>query len=269
MLIDPCLPGVEVLHAHYVRYRFAPHWHESVCVGTATAGAVAFECGHDRYAAPVGSVLVIPPFQVHTGAPIGPRGTDYRALYLSADRLAELLASAGRSPLHWLDPHKGSQHVLHGATAIGPLLRFHQAIVSSASALEREQVLLAVIKALADDFEPAGNRSVPLREHLAVRRARDYLHAHPAQPITVQDLARVSGVSMYWLAHAFKAATGLAPHAYQIQLRVLEAKRLLAAGWPIADAAVECGFYDQAHLTAQFKRHVGITPGAYARRAAN
>jgi AraC-like DNA-binding protein len=81
-----------------------------------------------------------------------------------------------------------------------------------------------------------------------------------------RDLAEVSGLSMYRLARTFKAETGLAPHACQIQFRVLRTKRLLAAGRPIAVAAEGCGCYDQPHLTGQFKRHVGVTPGGVRAR---
>jgi hypothetical protein len=41
MLSDPRLSGVEVLQAHYLRYRYAPHWHEAVCVAVVGAGAEA------------------------------------------------------------------------------------------------------------------------------------------------------------------------------------------------------------------------------------
>jgi AraC-like DNA-binding protein len=65
------------------------------------------------------------------------------------------------------------------------------------------------------------------------------------------------------LGRVFKDGVGLTPHAYQDQLRVRLAKQLLAQQAPIAQAAVEAGFYDQAHLTRHFKRAVGITPGRY------
>jgi AraC-like DNA-binding protein len=38
----------------------------------------------------------------------------------------------------------------------------------------------------------------------------------------------------------------------------------LLEGEPIADVAVGVGFYDQAHLSEHFRRHVGTTPGRYA-----
>jgi AraC-like DNA-binding protein len=266
MLHDPRLPGVEVLQAHFLRYRYAPHWHETTCVAVVRAGAAAFDCGRIRYVAPVGSVFVIPAFQVHTGEPAARAGLGYLVLYISPGQLAGLLDDTGLSPRGTLTPHPGDV-VRDRTAAAGPLLRFHRVIAAPSSALECEHALLAAVVAVAGEFSPDAVRrshGIP-PEHRAVRQAREYLHGHLAESVTLRDLAEVGGLSMYRLARRFKADTGLAPHAYQVQLRVLRAKRLLDAGYPIAAAAQESGFYDQAHLTSQFKRHVGVTPGVYAR----
>jgi AraC-like DNA-binding protein len=61
----------------------------------------------------------------------------------------------------------------------------------------------------------------------------------------------------------FSRATGMPPHAYQIQLRIMRAKLLLKK-WPIASVAALTGFVDQSHFTRQFKRLVGVTPAQYA-----
>jgi AraC-like DNA-binding protein len=267
ILHDPRLPGVEVLQAHYREYRYAPHWHEAVCVAVVGVGAAAFDCGQDSYFAPAGSVFVIPAFEVHTGEPAAEAGLGYSVAYLSPGRLADLLEGAGSPGRSGLVPPSRRDVVRHRTAAAGPLLRFHQTMAGPASLLQREHALLDAAVAVAGEFGPAHRSHAVPPEHRAVRRAREYLHAHPAAEVTLRELATVSGLSMYRLARTFKVETGLAPHAYQVQLRVLRAKRLLAGGWPIAAAAVECGFYDQAHLTAQFKRHTGVTPGAYIRGA--
>lgn len=49
------------------------------------------------------------------------------------------------------------------------------------------------------------------------------------------------------------------------QPRVRLARWLLGQGLAPALAAAEAGFADQAHLTRQFKRLVGVPPGAYQR----
>jgi AraC-like DNA-binding protein len=267
MLTDPLLPGVEVLQAHYTRYRYAPHWHDAACVAVVGTGAAAFDCGRARHVAPAGSVFVIPAYEVHTGEPAADAGLGYQVLYLYPGSLAGFLRDADVSePVLLPSP---ADLVRYDSAAAGPLRRFHRAMTGPASPLERQHALMTAALAVAAEY---GHMPRPVRtfsrEHPAVQRARDYLHAHPAEAVTLSDLAEVSGLSMYRLARTFKTETGLAPHAYQVQLRVLRAKRLLAAGHGIAETAVQCGFFDQAHLTSQFKRHVGITPGVYARGTA-
>ncbi|NEQ55828.1 MAG: helix-turn-helix transcriptional regulator, partial [Leptolyngbya sp. SIO3F4] len=55
------------------------------------------------------------------------------------------------------------------------------------------------------------------------------------------------------------------PHAYLNHVRVHQAKRLLASGHSITDAALSTGFADQSHLHRHFKKMVGVTPGQYVR----
>lgn len=261
MLRDPLLPGVEALQAHFLRYQYTPHWHEAVCVALVGRGAAAFDCAGRPYLAPAGSVFVIPAYEIHTGEPAASAGLDYRVLYVSSERAADLLEDV-RAELAVRAP----RDVVHRRTAAAePLAWFHRAMAGNALALERELALLAGVIAVASEFGGVQRRDPAAPEHRAVRRAREYLHAHPTDPITLRDLADVAGLSMYRLARTFRAQVGMPPHAYQVQLRVLTAKRLLSAGHSIGATAAACGFYDQAHLTNQFKRHTGVTPGAFVR----
>lgn len=59
---------------------------------------------------------------------------------------------------------------------------------------------------------------------------------------------------------------GLPPHALQMAYRVRRAQRLLEAGETIAATAAAAGFCDQSHLHRQFRRSLGMTPGAYRNR---
>jgi AraC-like DNA-binding protein len=272
MLWDARLPGVEALHAHFVHHRYARHFHDAVTVAVVLHGAAAFDCGDRRHVAPAGSVFVIPPYEVHTGEPASGAGRghyDYQVLYLSPAYVADLLTGV-RSGQVSLGPARlaTSELVRPRSSAMAPLRAAHQAMTGPADPLAREYRLLAAAVAVAGEFGRVDRLDPPGREPGAVRRAREFLEADPARPATLRELASVSGLSMYRLARAFRAAVGLPPHGYQVQLRILRAKALLRAGLPVADTAAACGFYDQAHLTGQFKRHVGVTPGVYARAAA-
>lgn len=87
----------------------------------------------------------------------------------------------------------------------------------------------------------------------------------PAGETGLGELAGLCGLSRFHFLRMFKAATGLPPHAYQLQRRLHFARRLIRTGTPIAEAAVDAGFADQAHLSRHFLRAYGYTCGSMAR----
>lgn len=104
-------------------------------------------------------------------------------------------------------------------------------------------------------FEPASAGSV--------RRAIRLLDGATALP-SVEQLAEQVGSSARQLRRGFAAVTGLAPKEY---LRVLRFQRAL--GWAARDAgeswaaiAARSGYYDQAHMIAEFQQLGGRAPGA-------
>ena len=78
-----------------------------------------------------------------------------------------------------------------------------------------------------------------------------------------EELAREVGVSAGHLARTFRKATGTGLHNFHVLMVLQKAKALLRAGAPLAAAAVDSGFYDQAHLSREFVRTYGFTPGAF------
>jgi AraC-like DNA-binding protein len=78
----------------------------------------------------------------------------------------------------------------------------------------------------------------------------------------------MTGMSRYAFIRAFRAATGMSPHAYQLNLRINAARRLLRHGRAHTSVALDLGFADQAHFQRAFKERVAMTPGAYRRAAA-
>ena len=91
-----------------------------------------------------------------------------------------------------------------------------------------------------------------------------WLDDHCTGHVSLEELSRMAGRSKYSLIRAFTRERGITPYSYLMAARVGEAKRLLEAGTAPAEAALEAGFSDQSHLTNQFKRLIGLTPGQYA-----
>ena len=75
------------------------------------------------------------------------------------------------------------------------------------------------------------------------------------------ELARRVGVSQSWLAHNFKKQTGVSLPRFKIWFRLKTAAHYLGQGFTLVDAALEAGFYDQAHFSNAFRDVFGIQPG--------
>ncbi|HEY4388441.1 MAG TPA: AraC family transcriptional regulator, partial [Ktedonobacteraceae bacterium] len=140
--------------------------------------------------------------------------------------------------------------------------------LSPASRLQQEEMLLHLLAPLLlSHAEDAGALPQPGWEHPAIKRTKEYLQAHYAQEVALQELAGVANISPFYLARLFRQAVGLPPHAYQTQLRLAHARTLLAQGYELGYVAHETGFFDQSHFTQQFKRHFLVTPGSYRKTA--
>jgi len=133
--------------------------------------------------------------------------------------------------------------------------------------LESESALLDLLKALMRHLAervPVG--PVARREHRAVTLIKAYLRDCLAADTSLDDLAALTRLSKFHLLEVFRRDVGVSPHVYQTHLRIHEAKRQLAAGFPIAAVAFAVGFADQSHLNRQFRRYLhGVTPGQYRR----
>ncbi|MGW1778707.1 helix-turn-helix domain-containing protein [Streptomyces sp. NPDC002143] len=82
--------------------------------------------------------------------------------------------------------------------------------------------------------------------------------------IPVPRLAEEVGWSVRHLENRFREQIGLGPKAAARVLRLQRARRLLADGQSAAETAALCGFYDQAHLSGEFKAMTGCTPREFA-----
>ncbi|WP_151737490.1 helix-turn-helix domain-containing protein [Paenibacillus tengchongensis] len=101
--------------------------------------------------------------------------------------------------------------------------------------------------------------------HLA--SAISYIEDHYLEPLTLEEIAERSGVSVRHLNRIFQAYYQTTPVAYVQRLRLERASTLLKqTKRPITEISFECGFNDSNYLTRQFKRTYGMTPKAYRKK---
>ena len=114
----------------------------------------------------------------------------------------------------------------------------------------------------------SGAEELPALPQDRVGRVIEHMRAHLDQPLPLARLAAVAGLSHTHFAHAFRYATGQPPHRYLLQLRIEEARRLLAqTDDPIIQVGMQCGFESPTHLATTFRKATGMSPREW--RAAN
>lgn len=85
------LGGVELLHARYVEQRFAPHVHSSFALVIIEQGAQRFRHRGGEHLAPLGSMVLINPDEVHTGSKAHDAGWLYRGYYPEMEQIDGIL----------------------------------------------------------------------------------------------------------------------------------------------------------------------------------
>jgi AraC-like DNA-binding protein len=264
---DDDLEGLEILHASYVTHTFARHTHETFAIGLIEAGVGAFASRGTTHIARASNIFIIHPDEVHDGYAAAQNGCAYRMLYPDP-ALFQRFGPEARRPSHALPFF--SRTVIEDEDLRGLLLALHLLLKQPSDRLARETALslalgyLLITHAASPSSLPTVNR-----EPRAIAWVKDYLHACYAQPVSLEQLAIMVQLHPFSLIRAFRAQTGLPPHAYLTQVRISHAKRLLREGKPVALVALETGFADQSHLTRHFKQHVGVPPARYAHPVRN
>lgn len=258
------VPGVDLLRARYVTHRYTRHAHETFTFALIEEGIEEFSYGGTLLRAGPGGVALLNPDMVHTGQAGTPAGWAYRVLYPDPGLVGGVAADLG-----WQRGTPSFPETVVYDAGSARLLRAAHIAAEHGDALASSSLLRAALAGLLRAHARPGGRARtergPYRSPAAVRTVRDLLAGRLADPPSLDDLARESGMSPFALVRAFRTETGLPPHAYVNHLRVRLARRLLDGGVAPADVAAAAGFADQAHLTRHFKRVVGVPPRAYQR----
>jgi len=245
--------------------RYDRHWHTTFGFGLMERGAHRSMSGRGIVDAQAGEVITTNPGEVHDGRPLGRAARRWRMVYLDPAVMASM---AGEPETPAVDVRL-TRPVIRDTTLIPALRQLWRRLERwSAAAHPTPDAALGCEEALVrtcglllsghstatPTVEPRGDVA-PVRERLA-----DDLVATPS----LSELAAIVGLSRYQLLRRFERVYGMAPFAWQRQVRAERARALIGTGSSLARVALDCGFADQSHMTRAFVGHFGFTPGAWA-----
>jgi AraC-like DNA-binding protein len=250
----PPIEGIrEVLHARFAEHAYPSHSHDAWTLFIVDEGAVRYDLDRAEHGALPSMVSILPPHVAHDGRPATSSGYRKRAIYLETSLLGEhLIGRAVDAPVLPDPTLRPRLEALHAA------LEHPDDVVEAEARLHEvaERIRLTFGEAPAPDEGPQRDRE--LAEELRALLDHD-LFGRPS----IAAAAREIGVGPTTAARAFRRTFGIAPHAYVLGRRLEAARERILDGRPLAEVAAAVGFVDQAHLTRQFKRFLGTTPGRF------
>jgi AraC-like DNA-binding protein len=219
---------------------------------------------------------VIPP-EVTATAAYAP-GFEHFGLRIKSDCLrSKLAALIGATPSRKVE---FNQTTRTDDAAIGNLRRmlmfFAMELESNASALaitELEQSL--IVSFICSNRHNYSNlldgRARPLASW-QVRRVEEYIEAHWNQPITIEELSRLTSVSARSIFQQFKKHRGHGPMAFAKDVRLRHAKEMLEqkdTNSSVTATAFACGFTNLGHFAQDYLKRFGERPSDTLRRSKN
>lgn len=186
------------------------------------------------------------------------QGVQQRAFLRSTSRPARTAGvhfrPAGLAALTAVPAHELTDRVLPLDAVWG--LFAHELQQRLAAIADPEQCLLALEQMLLQRLRP-GSR--PGLAAWALPRLM--------QGEAVASVQRASGLGSSTFVQRFRLEAGVSPKQQLALLRFAAAARRGHAQSPWAEVSLDCGYADQPHLSREFKRFAGMTPGAYRRQA--
>ncbi len=259
---DPAMPYVESRRACHSRACYRPHSHPTFSIGAVDQGASVFTGAPDG---PVvlqpGSLVFVPPARVHACNPERASAWSYQMLHLDAHWLRAVRQEDTRQPD---DLAEAPIRISREPSLYAGFCQLNGVLFSDASIHDKEAALIEFLGGCVG----APGQQIPFLPHAPECRQRlqpvlDRLHQAGVDMPALGELAHMAGMSRYRLIRMFRAATGLTPHAWQLNQRINQARQQLQAGEALADVAYRLGFADQSHFQRTFKAHAGVTPARY------
>ncbi len=260
---DPTMPYAESRRACHSRTCYKPHSHPTYSIGAVDEGTSLFTGASDGpITLHAGSVVFVPASRIHACNPVPNTAWSYQMLHLSAAWFHAARQEYDQTQVNHVSI--APIRVVVNPRVYARFCRLNTVLFFQVDPRDKEATLIEFM----GDFDEAQGLpiNVPvISPHLIgqLTPILDFLRHGPATGTPLAELACLADMSRYQLIRAFRATTGMTPHAWQLNQRINLARGRIRAGEGIADVAYRLGFADQAHFQRVFKAYAGVTPGRF------
>jgi len=250
---------IELQRGSFVRHhQVNDHFHDSYQFVLVEYGGRHFKYRNSKENVGCGRLTLIQPGEVHSGMCSADLGSSFLTLHLPPKYVTELEPGL----IGKMETLPFSIEYEIARTCFRAL---HTSLEGGLDRSELDDLILKLVGAICQFPVENTSRVAPAKER--IERARAYIHEHYRQTCSLETLAELSCLSKYHFVREFTKAYGTSPIVYRNAVRIMEARKLLAAGIAPIAVSAELGFADQSHFGRTFRAHAGFTPAAYKKVA--
>ncbi len=104
-----------------------------------------------------------------------------------------------------------------------------------------------------------------LAELADLRRARDFIDRHYAEPLDVPAMAEAAHMSPSHFSRRFRETYSESPYSYMMTRRIERAQALLRTGMSVTETCMAVGCTSLGSFSSRFSDVAGISPSEYRR----
>lgn len=135
---------------------------------------------------------------------------------------------------------------------------------------EKYNAIVRLLAFFADQLSELSNQLMTEQNNAeppVVLKARDYIDKHKTEELSLADVAKAAGASVFHFCKVFHKSTGLKFTDYVARVRLEDARnRLLNPNLRVSEIAYDVGFQSLTHFNRTFKRVFGQSPTEFRER---
>jgi AraC-like DNA-binding protein len=135
---------------------------------------------------------------------------------------------------------------------------------------DKYNAIVRLLSFFAQQLSALTNQLVVERQNAEpplVQKAREYIDKHKIEPLSLDDVAKAAGASVFHFCKVFRRATGLKFTDYVARVRLEDARtQLLNPNRRISEVAYDVGFQSLTQFNRVFKRVFGQSPSEFRER---
>lgn len=242
------------------KHTFAKHIHEDrYMIGVCIDGKSNFTMDNKEYEVTKGMICIIPPNTVHACNSYDVEGKwQFFTCFIPKDFFDKIASNI----------YENNKNFSFKKFFIkdDELAKYLKEIIKSTINTEKiyDHEIINFITLLCEKYI-SSDQKIKTIEHEKFDTLFKYLkeEKYNLKELSFYEMADIMGMNPYYFHRIFSKTIGLTPQTFINFLRVSKATKLLKNYDSLASIALECGFYDQAHFTKEFKKYHGLTPTKY------